>query len=36
MQELLKETGIDFSEPGTGVMFSVTVDEAIGSEDLLL
>ena len=36
MQQLLKETGIDFSEPGTGVMFSVTVDEAIGSEDTLL
>jgi len=36
MQEMLKAGGIDFSEPGTGVMFSVTVDEVIGSEDTLL
>lgn len=36
VHKLLKQTGIDFSEPGTGVMFSVTVDEVIGSEDTLI
>jgi nitrogen regulatory protein P-II 1 len=35
MNELLKETGTDFSAPGTGVMFSITVDNVIGSEDSL-
>jgi hypothetical protein len=33
---LLKKAGLDFSEPGTGVMFSVTVDEVIGSEETLI
>ncbi len=33
---LLKTTGTDFSEPGTGVMFSVTVDDVIGSDDTLI
>ena len=33
VHSLLKKSGIDFSEPGTGVMFSTPVDEVIGSED---
>lgn len=36
VNNLLKRSGIDFSEPGTGVMFSITVDEVIGSEDTLI
>jgi len=33
---LLKTTGIDFAEPGTGVLFSVTVDDVIGSDETLI
>jgi hypothetical protein len=33
---LLKRTGMDFSEPGTGVLFSVTVDEVIGSDETFI
>jgi nitrogen regulatory protein P-II 1 len=36
VHRLLKRSGIDFSEPGTGALFSVPVDKVIGSEDTLI
>ena len=35
LKKILKEEGIDFTEPGTGIMFTVPVNEIVKSEEEL-
>ena len=35
LEKILKDEGIDFTEPGTGIMFTVPVNEIVKSEEEL-
>ena len=35
LKKILKEEGVDFTEPGTGIMFTVPVNEIVKSEEEL-